>query len=143
MPTNAPNTPISTGDNPPTEPEPISNFPFVGWLRDVAPYIHSFREKTFVIAFAGELVLEIGLENLIEDIAMLHAMGMRIILVHGIRPQIEEQLMLRNIKSKFGKSTLYSYRPVSLDWILRLHLAEGFPIRQWQDHVYQSFQAIS
>ena len=110
MPTNAPNTPISTGDNPPTEPEPISNFPFVGWLRDVAPYIHSFREKTFVIAFAGELVLEIGLENLIEDIAMLHAMGMRIILVHGIRPQIEEQLMLRNIKSKFGKSTLYSYR---------------------------------
>ncbi len=110
MPTNAPNTSITTGENQSTEPEPTSNFPFVGWLRDVAPYIHSFREKTFVIAFAGELALEMGLENLIEDIAMLHAMGMRIVLVHGIRPQIEEQLMLRNIKSKFGKSTLYSYR---------------------------------
>ena len=101
--TNAPNTAQSSE-------ELSSNFPFVGWLRDVAPYIHSFREKTFVIAFAGELVQEIGLENLIEDIAMLHAMGMRIVLVHGIRPQIEEQLMLRKIKSKFGKSALHAYR---------------------------------
>ena len=56
------------------------------------------------------MVQEIGLENLIEDIAMLHAMGMRIVLVHGIRPQIEEQLMLRKIKSKFGKSALHAYR---------------------------------
>lgn len=90
--------------------ESTSNFSFVGWLRDVAPYIHSFREKTFVIALAGELVQEIGLENLIEDIAMLHAMGMQIVLVHGIRPQIEEQLKLRRIKSKFGKSAMHSYR---------------------------------
>ena len=103
MPTNAPNQASSAEES-------TSNFPFVGWLRDVAPYIHSFREKTFVIAFAGELVQEIGLENLIEDIAMLHAMGMRIVLVHGIRPQIEEQLTLRKIKSKFGKTALHSYR---------------------------------
>ena len=103
MPTNAPNQASNAEES-------SSNFPFVGWLRDVAPYIHSFREKTFVIAFAGELVQEIGLENLIEDIAMLHAMGMRIVLVHGIRPQIEEQLKLRKIKSKFGKSALHSYR---------------------------------
>jgi amino-acid N-acetyltransferase len=82
----------------------------VGWLRDVAPYIHSFREKTFVIAFAGELVQEIGLERIIEDIAMLHAMGMRIVLVHGIRPQIEEQLTLRQIKSQFGQGHMSGYR---------------------------------
>jgi amino-acid N-acetyltransferase len=103
MPTNAPNT----GSN---AEEISSNFPFVGWLRDVAPYIHSFREKTFVIAFAGELVQEIGLENLIEDIAMLHAMGMRIVLVHGIRPQIEEQMVLRQIKSQFGPQGMHHYR---------------------------------
>ena len=87
-----------------------SSFPFVGWLREVAPYIHAFREKTFVIAFAGELALDFDqLENLIEDIAMLHAMGMRIVLVHGIRPQIDEQLSLRKIKSKFGKGNMSSY----------------------------------
>ena len=83
----------------------------MGWLREVAPYIHAFREKTFVIAFAGELALDFDqLENLIEDIAMLHAMGMRIVLVHGIRPQIDEQLSLRKIKSKFGKGHMSSYR---------------------------------
>ena len=103
MSTNAPNPSSNTEESSP-------NFPFVGWLRDVAPYIHSFREKTFVVAFAGELAQEIGLENLIEDIAMLHAMGMRIVLVHGIRPQIEEQLMLRKIKSQFGTSAMNTYR---------------------------------
>ncbi|MBJ7379254.1 MAG: amino-acid N-acetyltransferase [Polynucleobacter sp.] len=88
-----------------------NNFPFVSWLRDVAPYIHRFRENTFVIAFAGELAHgESGLEGLIEDIAMLHAMGMRIVLIHGIRPQIEEQLQLRKIKSKFGKGNMSNYR---------------------------------
>lgn len=103
MSTNAPNPSLNTEESSP-------NFPFVGWLRDVAPYIHSFREKTFVVAFAGELAQEIGLENLIEDIAMLHAMGMRIVLVHGIRPQIEEQLILRKIKSQFGTSAMNTYR---------------------------------
>jgi amino-acid N-acetyltransferase len=105
----AASTPNSPTKSPP-ESETPGNFPFVGWLRDVAPYIHSFREKTFVIAFAGELVQEIGLERIIEDIAMLHAMGMRIVLVHGIRPQIEEQLTLRQIKSQFGQGHMNGYR---------------------------------
>jgi amino-acid N-acetyltransferase len=105
----AASTPNSPAKSPP-ESETPGNFPFVGWLRDVAPYIHSFREKTFVIAFAGELVQEIGLERIIEDIAMLHAMGMRIVLVHGIRPQIEEQLTLRQIKSQFGQGHMNGYR---------------------------------
>ncbi|MDP3621190.1 MAG: amino-acid N-acetyltransferase [Polynucleobacter sp.] len=103
-------TPSNSSPKPPPETEVPSNFPFVGWLRDVAPYIHSFREKTFVIAFAGELVQEIGLERIIEDIAMLHAMGMRIVLVHGIRPQIEEQLTLRKIESQFGQGLMNGYR---------------------------------
>src|SRR4051812_41981404 len=30
---------------------------FVQWLRSVAPYIHAFRGKTFVVAFPGELVM--------------------------------------------------------------------------------------
>jgi amino-acid N-acetyltransferase len=106
MAASTPNSPTKSSP----ESETPGNFPFVGWLRDVAPYIHSFREKTFVIAFAGELVQEIGLERIIEDIAMLHAMGMRIVLVHGIRPQIEEQLTLRQIKSQFGQGHMNGYR---------------------------------
>ncbi len=52
---------------------------FVAWLRAVAPYIHGFRGKTFVVAFPGELVLAGRLNTLIQDIGLLHAMGMRIV----------------------------------------------------------------
>lgn len=94
------------------------NFPFVAWLRDVAPYIHSFRGKTFVIGFAGELVQKGGLEALIQDVAMLHAMGMRIVLVHGSRPQVQEQLDLRKVVSQYGTGIMSGYRitdPIALE----------------------------
>lgn len=74
---------------------------FVDWLRAVAPYIHTFRGKTFVIAFSGELVKAGMLNALVNDVALLHAMGMQIVLVHGSRPQVEEQLALRHVESRF------------------------------------------
>jgi len=75
---------------------------FVDWLRTVAPYIHAFRGKTFVIAFGGELVKAGVLNALVNDVALLHAMGMQIVLVHGSRPQVEEQLALRHVESQFA-----------------------------------------
>lgn len=75
---------------------------FVDWLRCVAPYIHAFRHKTFVVAFGGELVQAGLLNTLVQDVALLHAMGMQIVLVHGSRPQIEEQLRLRQVESLFA-----------------------------------------
>ncbi|WP_232534494.1 amino-acid N-acetyltransferase [Mycoavidus sp. B2-EB] len=74
---------------------------FVDWLRSVAPYIHAFHNKTFVVAFGGELVQLGALNALIQDIAFLHAMGMQIVLVHGSRPQVEEQLRLHQVESSF------------------------------------------
>lgn len=76
---------------------------FVDWLRSVAPYIHAFRDKTFVVAFGGELVMAGGLDTLIQDVALLRAMGMDIVLVHGSRPQVEEQMRLRQIESHFSQ----------------------------------------
>lgn len=75
---------------------------FVDWLRSVAPYIHAFRNKTFVVAFGGELVQQGALNALIQDVAFLHAMGMQIVLVHGSRPQVEEQLRLHQVESSFS-----------------------------------------
>jgi amino-acid N-acetyltransferase len=75
---------------------------FVDWLRSVAPYIHAFRNKTFVVAFGGELVRDDMLNGLVQDIGLLHAMGMQIVLVHGSRPQVEEQLRLRQVESEFS-----------------------------------------
>ncbi|CAG2153904.1 Amino-acid acetyltransferase [Cupriavidus campinensis] len=75
---------------------------FVDWLRAVAPYIHAFRGKTFVIAFSGEMVKAGVLNALVNDVALLHAMGMQIVLVFGSRPQVEEQLALRHVESQYA-----------------------------------------
>src|SRR6476661_5110814 len=74
---------------------------FVQWLRSVAPYIHAFRGKTFVVAFPGELVKAGALPVLAQDLSLLHALGIRIVVVHGSRPQVEEQLALRNVEARF------------------------------------------
>ncbi len=74
---------------------------FVSWLRSVAPYIHAFRGKTFVIAFPGELVIAGALPVLAHDLSLLHALGIKVVLVHGSRPQVEEQLALRKVDSRF------------------------------------------
>lgn len=74
---------------------------FVSWLRMVAPYIHAFRGRTFVIGIAGELIAEGRLNALVNDISLLNAMGMRIVLVHGSRPQVIEQLRLHGLEGQY------------------------------------------
>jgi amino-acid N-acetyltransferase len=74
---------------------------FVAWLRSVAPYIHAFRGKTFVVAFPGELVVAGALPVLAHDLSLLHALGIKVVIVHGSRPQVEEQLALRQQQSRF------------------------------------------
>lgn len=74
---------------------------FVQWLRSVAPYIHAFRGKTFVVAFPGELVVAGALPVLAQDLSLLHALGIKIVIVHGSRPQVAEQLALRNVEGHF------------------------------------------
>ncbi|RJG19111.1 amino-acid N-acetyltransferase [Massilia cavernae] len=74
---------------------------FVQWLRSVAPYIHAFRGKTFVVAFPGELVAAGALSVLAQDLSLLVALGIRVVIVYGSRPQVAEQLALRNVEGRF------------------------------------------
>jgi len=75
--------------------------PFIDWFRGSSPYIHAHRGKTFVIAFGGEAVADKRFSDLIHDIALLHALGIRLVLVHGARPQIEERLNLRQTRMQY------------------------------------------
>ena len=70
----------------------VFNFTFVPWFRSVAPYIHKFRNQTFVVAIAGEAIAAGKLHNLAQDLALIQSMGVKIVLVHGFRPQVNEQL---------------------------------------------------
>ncbi len=70
----------------------VFNFTFVPWFRSVAPYIHMHRGKTFVVGIAGEAIAAGKLHYLAQDLALIQSMGVKIVLVHGFRPQVNEQL---------------------------------------------------
>ena len=70
----------------------VFNFTFVPWFRSVAPYIHMHRGKTIVVAIAGEAIEAGKLPSLVQDLALIQSMGVKVVLVHGFRPQVNEQL---------------------------------------------------
>jgi amino-acid N-acetyltransferase len=76
---------------------------FIDWFQSVAPYIHAFRGKTFVIAFGGDLVSDGRFYDLTHDLNLLAALGVQLVLVHGSRPQIEARLQERKHESRFHK----------------------------------------
>jgi len=74
---------------------------FVAWFRSVAPYINAFRGKTFVIAFGGEVVADGKFVELTHDFNLLAALGIRLVLVHGARPQIEQHLSKNDLAGTY------------------------------------------
>jgi len=90
------------------------NITKVDWFRQSAPYIHAHRGRTFVILFGGEAIEQADFAHLIHDIATLESLGVRIVLVHGARPQIEQQLSALKIKSTFADN-------------MRITLSENMP----------------
>jgi amino-acid N-acetyltransferase len=77
---------------------------FVRWFRQAAPYVHAFRGRTFVIGFGGELVAERGrFVKFLHDLNLLAALGIRLALVHGARPQIEAELRAKHQRSRYAK----------------------------------------
>ena len=81
----------------------VFNFTFVPWFRSVAPYIHKFRNQTFVVGIAGEAIAAGKLPNLAQDLAMIQSMGVKIVLVHGFRPQVNEQLQAKGHAPKYSQ----------------------------------------
>ena len=75
---------------------------FIPWFRAVAPYIHAYRGKTFVVGMAGEVIAAGKLNAFVQDLAILHAMGIKLVLVHGFRPQVDEQLAAKGHSSRYS-----------------------------------------
>ena len=75
---------------------------FVHWIRAAAPYVHAFRGKTFVIAFGGEVVADDSFLGVVHDLNLLHSLGIKLVVVHGCRPQVEAILDAQNIASRYA-----------------------------------------
>jgi amino-acid N-acetyltransferase len=65
---------------------------FVQWFRQAGPYINAHRGRTFVVQFGGAAVEADTFASLMDDLALLHSLGIRLALAHGARPQIEQRL---------------------------------------------------
>jgi len=73
------------------------------WFRAAAPYIHAHRGSTFVIAFDGETIASDTFDNLVHDLALLNSLGIRLVLVYGARPQIEQQCQTHKITVNYHR----------------------------------------
>lgn len=75
---------------------------FVAAFRQSAPYINAHRGRTFVLSFSGHAVADKDFPLLVHDIALLNSLGVRLVIVHGARPQIEQQLAKHKAKSHYA-----------------------------------------
>ncbi|MGE0874686.1 MAG: amino-acid N-acetyltransferase [Burkholderiales bacterium] len=84
-----------------TSPNPET---FVRWFRQVAPYMHAFGGRTFVLGFGGEMVAERArFAHFVLDINLLAALEIRLVLVHGARPQIDHELKAKNQRARYAR----------------------------------------
>ena len=73
----------------------------IRWLRDTAPYFNAHRGKTFVLMLGGEIALHENFAPIFHDIALLNSLGVRLVLVHGSRPQIALRLERAGLETSF------------------------------------------
>lgn len=64
----------------------------IQWFRHSAPYIHAHRGKTFVLMLPGDCISQPNLGNIIADIALLDSLGIKLVIVHGARSQIDSKM---------------------------------------------------
>jgi len=81
-------------------PEVDNQEQFVKWFRYSSPYINAHRGKTFIILFDGEAVADNKFAEIVHDIALLNSLGIRLILVHGARYQIDQRLHSDKIETQ-------------------------------------------
>ena len=60
---------------------------FARWFRDSTPYISAHRKKTFVVMLGADAIGSKNLVNMVHDLALLHVLGAKLVLVHGARAQ--------------------------------------------------------
>ncbi|MGI5310517.1 amino-acid N-acetyltransferase [Rheinheimera sp. WS51] len=73
----------------------------VSGFRQSAPYVNAHRGKTFVVMLGGEAINQTGFRSIINDLALLNSLGIKIVLVYGARPQINQALHNAGLAANF------------------------------------------
>lgn len=82
--------------------ETISNNVRSQILIDALPYIRKYNNKTVVVKYGGNAMTNEELKQAVmSDIVLLSLVGVRVVLVHGGGPEINDMLKKLNIESRF------------------------------------------
>ncbi|OOR99302.1 amino-acid N-acetyltransferase [Haemophilus paracuniculus] len=81
----------------------MRNTELVQWFRQSTPYVNMHRGKTFVIMLDGNAVADPNFVGIINDISVLHSLGIKIVIVFGARVQIDELLALHNHSTAYHR----------------------------------------
>ena len=73
-------------------------------FRHSVPYINTHRGKTFVIMLGGEAIEHENFSSILNDIGLLHSLGIRLVVVYGARPQIDANLAAHHHEPLYHKN---------------------------------------
>ncbi|HDQ5019520.1 TPA: amino-acid N-acetyltransferase [Escherichia coli] len=73
-------------------------------FRHSVPYINTHRGKTFVIMLGGEAIEHENFSSIVNDIGLLHGLGIRLVVVYGARPQIDANLAAHHHEPLYHKN---------------------------------------
>ena len=76
----------------------------VDGFRHTVPYINTHRGKTFVIMLGGEAIEHENFSSIVNDIGLLHSLGIRLVVVYGARPQIDANLAAHHHEPLYHKN---------------------------------------
>jgi len=76
------------------------NTQYVKWFRQASPYINAYRGKVFVVLLPGEALAHDNFYNIAHDLTLLNSLGVKLVLVHGARPQIDSALKAAGLKDE-------------------------------------------
>ena len=72
-------------------------------LHEALPYIRRFHQRTFVVKYGGHAMVDEALkESFARDVCLLRYVGIRVVVVHGGGPQINQMLERVGISSTFS-----------------------------------------
>ncbi|HBB2672916.1 TPA: amino-acid N-acetyltransferase [Escherichia coli] len=73
-------------------------------FRHSVPYINTHRGKTFVIMLGGEAIEHENFSSIVNDIGLLHSLGIRLVVVYGALPQIDANLAAHHHEPLYHKN---------------------------------------
>lgn len=87
----------------------ISNLTRANTLIQALPYIQEYREKVIVVKYGGNAMQNMSLEEaVIKDIILMNCVGIKVVLVHGGGPDIDNMLKKVGKKSEFINGLRYT-----------------------------------